>query len=193
MVVKAGPERYLTYRIDVLSTGAIRMANAIYEERCGLGVRELRVLRLVDDQPGITFSELVEQTKLERSLTSRLLNKLIRDGLVQRELAREDARQFKLKTTKAGVKRRKAASVVGEALERHLLKPLSDAQRETLIASLEILTEWVYGDAGRELAANGLDPAGPPGRSGSAGCSATGSTGGKDRSRRSRPARSGNR
>ena len=73
---KAGPERYLTYRLDVLSTGAIRMANEVYATHCGLAVRELRILRLIDDNPGITFSDLTEETKFERSLASRLLNEL---------------------------------------------------------------------------------------------------------------------
>ncbi len=40
---------------------------------------------------------------------------------------------------------------MGDALERHLLHPLNEAQREALIASLELLTDWVYGDARHQL------------------------------------------
>jgi DNA-binding MarR family transcriptional regulator len=148
---KAGPERYLTYRLDVLSTGAIRMANEVYEARCGLAVRELRILRLIDDNPGITFSDLTEETRFERSLASRLLNELLREGLVERENSTADARVFHLRTTEAGRERRRLATRIGQELEAHLLRPLSKSQRAGLLETIELLTDWVYGDFGREL------------------------------------------
>lgn len=148
---KASAERYLTYRLDVLSTGAIRMGNGVYEAQCGLSVRELRVLRLVDDHPGITFSDLAEKTRFERSLASRLLNRLLREGLVERTNNASDARVFFLRTTTAGKERRRLAARVGSKLEAHLLKPLSERQRVQLLEAIELLTEWVYGNAVRDL------------------------------------------
>jgi len=148
---KPGPERYLTYRLDVLSTGAIRMANEVYAARCGLGVRELRVLRLIDDNPGITFSDLIAETRFERSLASRLLNGLLREALVERENSATDARVFNLRTTKAGRERRRLATRIGQKLEADLLRPLSQLQRADLLRSIELLTDWVYGDFARQL------------------------------------------
>jgi len=148
---KAGAERYLTYRLDVLSTGAIRMANEVYTASCGLEVRELRILRLIDDNPGITFSDLTEETRFERSLASRLLNGLLREGLVDRENSATDARVFHLRTTAIGRERRRLATRIGQKLEAHLLKPLSEAQRAALFETVELLTDWVYGDFARDL------------------------------------------
>jgi DNA-binding MarR family transcriptional regulator len=148
---KAGPERYLTYRLDVLSTGAIRIANEAYVASCGLEVRELRILRLIDDNPGITFSDLTEQTRFERSLASRLLNGLLRDGLVERENSATDARVFHLRTTEAGRERRHLAARIGQKLEAHLLRPLSEQQRTGLLETIELLTDWVYGDFAIDL------------------------------------------
>lgn len=148
---KAEAERYLTYRLDVLSTGAIKMANQVYEAECGLNVRQLRILRLVDDQPGVRFSELADETKFERSLTSRLLNGLLQDGLIERENSAVDARVFHLRTTSAGKKRRRLAARVGRRLETHLLRPLTEAKRRDLFDAIEVLTDWVYGDALHEL------------------------------------------
>jgi len=148
---KPGPERYLTYRLDVLSTGAIRMANEVYVARCGLEVRDLRVLRLIDDNPGITFSDLFEETRFERSLASRLLNGLLREGLVERENSAADARVFHLRTTAAGRARRRLAARIGEKLETQLLRPLSEPQRAALFETIELLTDWVYGDFARDL------------------------------------------
>lgn len=148
---KAGPERYLTFRLDVLSAGAIRVANDIYVARCGLAVRELRILRLIDDNPGITFSEVTEETRFDRSLASRLLNELLGEGLIERENSAADARVFHLRTTKAGRERRRLATRIGQKLEAHLLKPLTKSQRAALLETIELLTDWVYGDFDREL------------------------------------------
>jgi len=142
-------ERHLTYRMDTLSSSAIEMANEVYVQCCGLNVRELRILRLVDDNAGITFSDLAAETRFERSLTSRLLSKLIKDGLIRRAIGKEDARQFNLHTTAKGREMcGKATKIAGE-VEEHFLSPLTAAERDTLDACIRKLSEWVDG-GGRE-------------------------------------------
>ena len=116
-------ERHLTYRLDTLSSSAIEMANEAYVRSCGLNVRELRILRLADDNPGITFSELVADARFERSLTSRLLSKLIKAGLIRRTIGKTDARQFNLHTTAKGRETCARATMVAGELEEQLLTP----------------------------------------------------------------------
>lgn len=140
-------ERHLTYRLDTLSSSAIEMANEAYVGSCGLNVRELRILRLADDNPGITFSELVADARFERSLTSRLLSKLIKAGLIRRTIGKTDARQFNLHTTVKGRETCARAALVAGELEEHFLTPLTSAERDILIACLQKLTEWVDGGA----------------------------------------------
>jgi len=138
-------ERHLTYRLDALSSSAIGMANEVYVKCCGLNVRELRILRLTDDNPDITFSDLAAETKFERSLTSRLLSKLIKGGLIRRTVGKKDARQFLLQTTAKGRERcGKATRMAGE-LEEHFLSPLTSAEREFLHSCIQKLTDWVEG------------------------------------------------
>ncbi len=142
-------ERHLTYRMDTLSSSAIDMANEVYLQCCGLNVRELRVLRLVDDNPGITFSDLAAETRFERSLTSRLLSKLIKDGLLKRAIGKEDARQFNLHTTAKGREMGGKAARIASELEEHFLAPLTATERDALDSCIRKLTEWVDG-GGRE-------------------------------------------
>jgi len=138
-------ERHLTYRIDTLSSRAIDMANEVYVQCCGLDVRELRILRLTDDNPGITFSDLAAETRFERSLTSRLLSKLIKDGLIRRTIGKKDARQFNLHTTAKGSETCGKATQIADEMEEHFLAPLSAAERKTLNSCVQKLTEWVNG------------------------------------------------
>jgi DNA-binding MarR family transcriptional regulator len=138
--------RHLTYRMDTLSSSAIDMANEVYVRCCGLNVRELRILRLTDDNPGITFSDLAAETRFERSLTSRLLSKLIKDGLIRRTIGKKDARQFNLHTTAKGREMCGKATQIAGAVEEHFLTPLTAAEREALDSCIQKLTEWVDGD-----------------------------------------------
>jgi DNA-binding MarR family transcriptional regulator len=56
-----------------------------------------------------------------------------------------------LRTTEAGRERRRLATRIGQELEAHLLRPLSKSQRAGLLETIELLTDWVYGDFAREL------------------------------------------
>ena len=49
---------YLTYQLDLIKTVAIKAADEYYEEALDLRVRELRVLRLLNETPGLTATEL---------------------------------------------------------------------------------------------------------------------------------------
>ncbi len=92
-------ERSLTYALSSIVEDGIGAANEIFIARIGWNVRELRVLRLVRSNPGATFTLLAERTKLDRSLTSRTLTRLIRAGLIEREGSRDDARTYALHIT----------------------------------------------------------------------------------------------
>jgi DNA-binding MarR family transcriptional regulator len=133
--------------MDTLSSSAIDMVNEAYVTCCGLNVRELRVLRLTDDNPGITFSDLAAETRFERSLTSRLLSKLVKGGLIRRMAGKNDARQFNLHTTAKGREMCGKAAQIGGEMEEHFLTPLSAAERESLHSCIQKLTEWVDGEA----------------------------------------------
>ncbi len=138
-------ERHLTYRMDTLSSSAIDMANEVYVQCCGLNVRELRILRLTDDNPGITFSDLAAETRFERSLTSRMLSKLIKVGFIRRTIGKKDARQFNLHTTAKGREMCEKVTQIAGEMEEYFLTPLTAAERDTLDFCIQKLTEWVDG------------------------------------------------
>ena len=74
----------LTFRLAALAEQAINANDAIFIEIVGLTIRELRVLRIIDDNPGTTFVDISAATAMERSQTSRIIQKLIGDKLVRR-------------------------------------------------------------------------------------------------------------
>lgn len=134
---------FITYQLDSLSVEAIRVANERYRKVCGLDVRELRVLRCIDDNPDITPGGLLALTYLEKSLISKILGILVKLDLVQRAVNARDARQFNLNVTAAGHALRLRADKFGDELEEQLLSPLEPAERKALSQSLGTLIAWV--------------------------------------------------
>lgn len=136
----------LTYRLDIVAQQAIAANDQIFVRETGCNIRELRVLRLIDDMPGTSFREIARVTGFERSLTSRLIQSLIGAGLIARENSTEDARVFLLHTTPKGQEVRRIARGLSDRLELILTEPLSRAELDELNRLLERLAAWVSSD-----------------------------------------------
>ena len=136
----------LTFRLDVLAAEAIGANDTLFVEATGCTIREVRVLRLIDDYPGITFVEICRVTGLERSLTSRLIRRLLALSLVEREGASSDARRYRLSTTKLGKARRLTARALSDRLEAVLTRPLGKGELDGLKSMLDRLASWIRSD-----------------------------------------------
>lgn len=133
----------VTYQLASISEDAVGNAARLFKDRFGLNVHELRVLRLIDDQPGVTFTSLARQTKFERSATSRILSRLIKQGLVRREIDEADARHFLLHVTPAGKTLRAAADPFSLEMEDILLSALTEDERAEFRRILDKLSAWL--------------------------------------------------
>lgn len=140
---KAFRNERLTYRLELVAQEAIGANDEIFLRETGFRIRELRVLRLIDDTPGTTFAEIAKATGLERSLTSRIIRTLLGDGLIVRENSLEDARVFLLTTTPKGQNIRRIARQLSDRLEVILTEPLSDQELATLDGILDRLGSWI--------------------------------------------------
>jgi len=140
------PSKRLTYLLEIIANEAIAGNDAIFLRELGYSIREVRVLRLVDDNPGITFVEVWDKSGLERSLTSRILQKLIGDGLLVRTSSGTDARKYHLSASAAGKALRQRGRAVSDALEGLLLAPFSPQDRSQLFEQIERLGHWVRSD-----------------------------------------------
>ena len=136
-------QQSLTYLLTSIAEEGIGNADRLFQHRFGWKVRELRVLRLVRDRPGITFTELARLTRFERSATSRILTRMLRAGLIRRVNMPQDARQFTLTATAKGEKLCAQADPLSLELETLMLAPLTERQRETLLGMMERVLGWV--------------------------------------------------
>lgn len=136
----------ITYKLASLSEDAIASADLIFRQRFGLHIHEIRVLRLIADAPGVTFTELTRLTKLDRSATSRMVTRLIKAGYVKRVAASDDARRFQLYVTPKATRLRERADPLTQELEELIFSVLLPAERRGFEDCVERMSAWVHGD-----------------------------------------------
>ncbi|MHB8147400.1 MAG: MarR family winged helix-turn-helix transcriptional regulator, partial [Vulcanimicrobiaceae bacterium] len=68
----------------------------------GLRLGQYQVLRVLWEHDGSTPGELAEQLDVEMPTVTRTVQRMVRDGLVQREAHRSDARSVRIRLTPLG-------------------------------------------------------------------------------------------
>jgi DNA-binding MarR family transcriptional regulator len=132
-------DKFLPYRLSVLSntvSGAIATA---YFLNFGLSIPEWRVMAVLAANPGLSAAEVTARTAMDKVAVSRAVAALLSAGRLRRTMVAADRRRTHLELTPAGV--RVYAQVVPMALEyeRSLVAPLSKRDRATLDRILRVL------------------------------------------------------
>jgi DNA-binding MarR family transcriptional regulator len=132
-------ERFLPYRLSVLSN---RLSNAIarcYQERFQLSVTEWRVIAVLGRFPGLSANEVAERTAMDKVAVSRAVARLLESGRLQRDLHDADRRRSVLELSPAGYEIFRAVAPLALAYETALLEALEPQERDTLLALLDKL------------------------------------------------------
>lgn len=134
-------ERFLPYRLSLLSNTVSEGIASAYRDVHGLSVNEWRVLAILGRFSGITASDIIARGAMDKVTVSRAVARLDDRGFVQRAADADDRRRVTLKLTRAGV--RLFNEVVPEALayERKLLESLAPEDRERLNGLLQRLQD----------------------------------------------------
>jgi DNA-binding MarR family transcriptional regulator len=131
----------------LLGTTALleRIAGRELERRCGIRHADfealLRLSRAGADRP-VTMGFLAGEMILTSGGMTRLIDRMEREGYVRRLPATGDRRRQPVEPTDAG--RRKLAEALrvhAETLDRHFVRPLTDEDRERLVAALGTLRD----------------------------------------------------
>jgi len=130
-------------------------ARALHERLVPHGVApgQLAVLHRLWEGDGLTQAELARAVRVEQPTMARTLDRMARDGLIERVPSKEDRRAFNVRLTPRGRMLRRAVEAEATALERRALARLKTRDRQELgkllhgvVSSLE--TEVAPEDAG---------------------------------------------
>lgn len=136
---------YTTLLVDTFNEDAKALASAIYERECGVGLRELRLLRFIASEPGLVLSRLIRLARLEKTLASKVTTQLVRRGLVVRSVGMQDARHVALNLTARGRDVVLLAEPIGRRMEATLLAQLTEAEAAVFRRCLTKLSEGFDG------------------------------------------------
>jgi DNA-binding MarR family transcriptional regulator len=146
-------ERFVPYRLSVLSNTVSRAIARIYAERFDLSIPEWRVMAQLGRHGRLTASEIVGLTAMDKVRVSRAVSRLTAARRIAADEDEADRRRQHLTLTPAG--RRIYREIVPLALEREasLLEILSPQDRQALdrlLAKLQVQALHLAPAAGDE-------------------------------------------
>jgi len=134
-------ERFLPYRLSVLSNLVSGTIADAYQRRFDLTIPEWRVIAVLSRHPGLSAAEVGELTRMDAVAVSRAVARLLRAGRLRRAVSPLDRRRSVLSVSPAGAAVYREVAPLALGYERELLGGLGTAQRAVLDRALTALTE----------------------------------------------------
>ena len=134
-------ERFLPYRLSVLSNRVSGAIARVYSERFGLGVTEWRVMAVLGRYPDLSAGEVAQRTAMDKVAVSRAVAGLVDAGRVERETHGDDRRRSVLRLTDAGRAIHDGVAPLALEFERRLLEGMETSERAVLFRLLDRLDE----------------------------------------------------
>lgn len=118
-------------------------ASEIFAELLGeeLTPRQYAVLVTVANNEGLSQTDLVARTGIDRSTLADVVRRMIKKGLVLRKRTKQDARTYAVKLSDRGWAALRAAEPAAAEADKRLLDTLSPQQRTLLIEALNQIVD----------------------------------------------------
>jgi DNA-binding MarR family transcriptional regulator len=119
-------------------------AGDIFQAEMGPGdltPRQYAVLVTVSQNEGLSQTNLVEKTGIDRSTLADIVRRMLKKGLLQRRRTKEDARAYAVKLTEEGWRTLRAAEPMARRVDERVLSVLNGQQRDRFISDLNTIVE----------------------------------------------------
>jgi DNA-binding MarR family transcriptional regulator len=125
-------DRFLPFRLAVLSTAISRGLAEVYGDRFQLTIADWRILANLGHAGALYAGELAERSSLDKPKVTRALQRMEAAGVIVRAVDLEDRRQARLSLTDKGRKMYGEVAKIALAWEKDLLSPLAPEDRQAL-------------------------------------------------------------
>lgn len=125
----------------------------------GLTARQFAVLVTVERDEGLSQTDLVKQTGIDRSTLADMISRMISRGLLQRKRTKTDRRANSVNLTAAGRRALNATMPQAVRAEKMVMDALSPKQRENLFEILGVIANLGNDAMEAVNAATGRKPA----------------------------------
>ena len=114
-------------------------ATELFQEKMAdidLTARQYVVLVTAAQNDGASQQDIIDQTGIDRSTVSQIMQTMIRKGLLKRRRTREDARAYAITLTEHGRDILKASEAVATVVDEALIAALPATRAKTFIDNL---------------------------------------------------------
>jgi DNA-binding MarR family transcriptional regulator len=119
-------------------------ASDVFQGEMGEGdltPRQYAVLVAVSQNEGLSQTQLVEKTGVDRSTLADIVRRMLKKGLLQRRRTKDDARAYAVKLTEEGWRILKTADPLAKRVDDKILAALPGQQRERFLQDLALIVE----------------------------------------------------
>lgn len=112
--------------------------------------RQFIILLTVAREEGLSQTQLVERTGIDRSTLADVVRRMLKKGLLQRRRMRDDARAYAVKLSEEGWRALRQAEPLARRADDRLLAALPLSERDRFVQGLrQIVREFTEGSAER--------------------------------------------
>jgi len=112
----------------------------------GLTPRQFAVLLAISNEEGLSQTDLVERTGIDRSTLADIIRRLLKKGLVNRRRTKSDARVYSVRLSDKGRQALADARPAADQAEERLLAALDPSSRHAFLESLDRIVRAVSPD-----------------------------------------------
>lgn len=134
-------ERFLPYRLSVLSNRISGSIAGEYSQRFDLGVTEWRVMAVLGRSPDLSANQVAQRTAMDKVAVSRAVARLLESGRLLRSFDDDDRRRSVLRLSEAGYAIYDQIVPLALGFERQLLGDMPADERALLFRLLDRLDE----------------------------------------------------
>jgi DNA-binding MarR family transcriptional regulator len=125
---------------------AVQVVTEIYQAEMAshdLTARQYAVLFALANSDGMSQSELVDATGIDRSTMADIVRRMLKKGIVQRKRDKDDARAYEVKITEEGTRLFKVVMPIVHRIEEKLLASLKGRRVDEFLDSLGMIVGTV--------------------------------------------------
>ena len=137
----------MSYNYGLLhrASQTVELVFAMWAPTSDLTPRQFAVLLAIEEREGLSQTDLVERTGIDRSTTADIVRRLKGKGLVQRRRTKEDARAYAVKLTDEGRRVLRAVLPLADKVDRRVLDALPAERREAFLMALASIVRTLEG------------------------------------------------
>ena len=134
-------EAFLPYRLSLLSNAISGAISAVYGDKFAISMPEWRIMMILAEYPDISADEVCRRTKIEKSVVSRAVARLLKRHLINRDMDEKDRRRSILRLSETGLSVYDEVMPIARDYEAKLLSDLSAGELETFNDMIDRLME----------------------------------------------------